>query len=149
MIYWTLCWNVLKSSPLGKPKVDVSSVSPSSMRLGTHAKNICYLPFLLNPIQTKWPMEPAPISTFCNVKRIRPFPLDRTLIHRNLAPRRLYSFTNPGRLKSWVSLGGKNGHTNIQISEKPGIELGTLWMEGRDLIPTAQTTPPPLDNVWW
>ena len=38
--------------------------------------------------------------------------------------------------------GGKEGHTNIQISAEPGIEPGTLWLEGRDLIPTAPTTPP-------
>ena len=29
--------------------------------------------------------------------------------------------------------GGKEGHTNIQISAKPGIEPGTLLLEGRDL----------------
>ena len=43
---------------------------------------------------------------------------------------------------------GTEGHINIQISAELGIEPGTLWMEGRDLIPTVPTTPP-LDNVWW
>ena len=36
-------------------------------------------------------------------------------------------------MESWVGLGGKEGCTNIRISAKPGIELGTLWSEGRDL----------------
>ena len=61
-------------------------------------------------------------------------PLDGTLIHRRLAPsRRWYSFTDPRKLESWVSLGGKEGRTNIRISAKPSIEPGTLWLEGRDL----------------
>ena len=32
-----------------------------------------------------------------------------------------------------VSLGGKDGRTHIQMSAELGIELGTLWLEGRDL----------------
>ena len=36
-------------------------------------------------------------------------------------------------MESWVSLGGKEGCINIRILAKPGIELGTLWSEGRDL----------------
>ena len=43
-----------------------------------------------------------------------------------------YSFTYSGRSKSLVSLGEKEGHTNIQISAELRIELGTLWSEGRD-----------------
>ena len=40
----------------------------------------------------------------------------------------------PGRMESWVGLGGKEGRTNIQISKaEPRIELGTLWSESRDL----------------
>ena len=43
------------------------------------------------------------------------------LIHRMLAPsRRWYSFTY-GRMDSWVSLGGKGNHTNIQISAGPWL----------------------------
>ena len=61
-------------------------------------------------------------------------PLDETLInHRLASSRRWYSFTYPGRMESRVSLGGKEGCTNIWISAKPGIELGTLWSECRDL----------------
>ena len=61
-------------------------------------------------------------------------PQDGALIHRRLAPRRpWYSFTYPGSTESWVSLGEKEGRTNVQISANPGIELGTLWLEGRDL----------------
>ena len=40
-----------------------------------------------------------------------------------------------------VSIGGKEGHTDIQISAELGIELGTLWSEGRDLTNCA-TMPP-------
>ena len=36
-------------------------------------------------------------------------------------------------MESWGSLGGKEGRTNVQISAEPGIKLGTLWSEGRDL----------------
>ena len=36
--------------------------------------------------------------------------------------------------------GGKEDHTNIQISAEPGIEPGTLWMKGKDLIPIVPTT---------
>ena len=43
-------------------------------------------------------------------------------------------------MASWVSLGGKEGRTNIQISAEPGIELGTLWSESRDLT-TAPIMP--------
>ena len=90
----------------------------------------------LNPLQAKWPMELALISSFCSVKQMRVFdyPLDGTLIHRRLAPsRRWYSFTYPGRIESWVSLVTKEDRTNVQISAKQGTELGTLWSEWKDL----------------
>ena len=35
--------------------------------------------------------------------------------------------------------GRKESHTNIQISADPGIELGTLWLQSRDLT-TVPTT---------
>ena len=38
----------------------------------------------------------------------------------------------------WVSLGQKEGHTNFQIPAEPGIELRTLWLEGR----LSQQQPP-------
>ena len=88
-------------------------------------------------------MEPPLISGFCSVKRLRAFyssPLDWTLIHHKLAPSRfwhIYLFTYPGRMEKWVSLGEKEGRTNIQISAEPGIELGSLWSEGRDLTNCA------------
>ena len=44
-----------------------------------------------------------------------------------------YSFTDPGRLESWVNFSGKEDHQNIQPSTKPRIELGTLGLGGRDL----------------
>ena len=67
-------------------------------------------------------MEPALISGFCSVKRMRVWlPLDGA----QLAPsRRWYSFTYSGRMVSWVGLGWKEGCTNIQISAEPRIELG-------------------------
>ena len=43
-------------------------------------------------------------------------------------------------MESWVGLGGKEGRTNIQISAKPGIEQGTLWLKA-EILPTAPTTP--------
>ena len=42
-------------------------------------------------------------------------------------------FTSLVRMKSRVSFGGKEGRTTIQILTKLGMELGTLWLEGRDL----------------
>ena len=47
-------------------------------------------------------------------------------------------FTDPVRMESRVSFGGKEGHTNVQHSAEPGFEPGTLWLEGRDLT-TAPT----------
>ena len=56
------------------------------------------------------------------------------LIHRWLAPRKhWYSFTYHGGMESWVGLGGNYGRIKFWIAAKPGIELGTLWSEGRDL----------------
>ena len=70
-------------------------------------------------------------------------PLHGTLIHRRLAPSRCwYSFTYRGRMESWVSLDGKEGRTNIQISAEQGIELGTLWSESRDLTNCANHARP-------
>ena len=43
----------------------------------------------------------------------------------------------PWKDENWVSLGRKEGRTNIQVSAKPGIQLGTLWLEGRDLTNCA------------
>ena len=36
-------------------------------------------------------------------------------------------------MESWVSLGVKEGYTNIQISAEMGTEPGTLWLQSRDL----------------
>ena len=52
-------------------------------------------------------------------------PLDGALIHRTLAPSKCwYPFTYPGRMESWVSLGGIKFHTNTQISVEPGSNWG-------------------------
>ena len=74
-----------------------------------------FIKLKLNPLRARWPMEPALISGFCSVKRMRVWlSLDETLIYRRLAlSRRWYSFIYPGRMESWVSLGGKDGYTNI------------------------------------
>ena len=45
-------------------------------------------------------------------------------------------------MESWVGLGGKEGRTNFRISEKPGIELGALWSEDRDLTICANHARP-------
>ena len=75
---------------------------------------------------------------FCKKKKEKK---NGTLIHRRLAPsRRWYSFTNPGRMKSWVGLGGKEGHTNIRISAKPGSNWGPCGWKG-EILPTVPTTP--------
>ena len=42
-------------------------------------------------------------------------------------------FSDPGRMESWVNFSGKEGHPNIQPSIRPGIELGTSGLGGRDL----------------
>ena len=114
----------------------------------------------LNYLRAQWPMDdPALIPGFCSVKRRSVFlktnknkkkqPLDGTLIHRRLASsRRCYSFTMPGRLESRVCLSGKGGCTNIQISAKPGIELGILWSEGRDLTYCSNHVRPRLWYIW-
>ena len=49
-------------------------------------------------------------------------------------------FTDPGRMESWVNFSGKEGHSNIQLSTRPGIESGTSELGGRDL--TTAPTPP-------
>ena len=48
-------------------------------------------------------------------------------------------------MESWVSLGGKEGRTNIRISAKPGIEPVALRLEGRDLTNCAHF---PLASNW-
>ena len=44
-------------------------------------------------------------------------------------------------MESWVSLGRKEGRSNVQISTEPGIKQGKLWSERAEILPTAQTTP--------
>ena len=50
-------------------------------------------------------------------------------------------------MESQVYLGGKEGHTNVQISAEPGIELGTLWMNGSGLSDCANHSHP-TTNKW-
>ena len=48
-------------------------------------------------------------------------------------------FTDPvRRMESRVNFSAKEGHPNIQPSTRPGIELGTSGLGGRDLntVPT-------------
>ena len=45
-------------------------------------------------------------------------------------------------MESWVSLGGKEGHTKFQTLAEPRIELGTLRLEGRDLTNWANNACP-------
>ena len=92
-------------------------------------------------------METALISSFCSVKQTRVLDSPgRELTHRRLAPSKCcYSFAYPGRKENWVRLGRKEGRTNVQISEEPRIELGTLWTEGRDLTNCTNHSRP--DNL--
>ena len=41
--------------------------------------------------------------------------------------------TDPGRMESCVNFSGKEGHPNIQPSTRPGIELETSGLGGKDL----------------
>ena len=62
-------------------------------------------------------------------------PLDRTLIHRGLAPsRHWYSFTDLERIEIRLSTLVElwEGQTNVQVSAEPGVELGTVWLKIRD-----------------
>ena len=68
--------------------------------------------------------------------------------HRSAASRRWYSFTYPARIESWVSLGRKEGPINIWVSANPRIELGTLWLEGRDLTNCANHANPMMWLYW-
>ena len=65
-----------------------------------------------------------------------------TLILRRLAPSRCwYSFTYPGRMDSWVSLGGKESRTN---QFKPWKSRGSNWGPcgwKAEILSTAPATP--------
>ena len=39
----------------------------------------------------------------------------------------------PGGWRSWVNFSGKEGHPNVKPSTRPGIELGTSGLGGRNL----------------
>ena len=43
-------------------------------------------------------------------------------------------------MESWISLGGKEGHTKIQISAKLGSNWGPCGQEA-EILPTAPTMP--------
>ena len=89
-------------------------------------------------LRARWPVEPVLISGFCSVILLL---LDGTLIHRRLAPsRRWYSFTYPGRMESWVSLGGKDTQTSIQLSAEPGSNWGPCGRKAEILL-NAPTMP--------
>ena len=51
-------------------------------------------------------------------------------------------------MESWVGLGRKEGRTNIPISAELRLELGTLWMENRDLTNcTNHARPGPITSA--
>ena len=104
----------------------------------------------LNPLyEPSGPWSRRLISGFCSAKRMRVFdsPLDGTLIHCRLTPsRRWYSFTYPGRMESWVSLGRKEGRTNIQIS----VERESNWRPcgwKAKILQLHQPCPPTMKSV--
>ena len=77
--------------------------------------------------------------------------LDGKLIHRRLAiSRSWYSFTYPGRMENWVTLGGKEGHTNIQISAESVMKVWSLWSELADYLSTDDYSfkTRHMDNSW-
>ena len=83
-------------------------------------------------------MKPALISGFCCVK----LPPDGTIIYRRLAPSRCwYSFTYPGEMESLISLGGKEGHMNNQISAEPGSSWGPCGRKA-EILQLRQPCPP-------
>ena len=58
-------------------------------------------------------------------------------------------FTDPERMESLSELyGGKEGHTNIQPSTRPGIEPGTSGLGGRDLNHCANPSAMHLRNIY-
>ena len=69
-----------------------------------------------------------------NAKSRQKVPFNR---NASLTLARLWT-TQSWRDESCVSLGGKEGPTNIHISAKPGIEPGTLWLEA-EILPTARS----------
>ena len=87
-----------------------------------HCLWVTMVPKLGKSFTSQVTREQVLMSGFCSsVKRLRVFdsPLEGALIHHRLAPSRCwYSFTFPGRVESWTSLGGKEGRINIQIAVK-------------------------------
>ena len=94
----------------------------------------------LHDKNAKWPMEPALVSVVLSRWESDSLTLDETLIYRSVAPSRCwYSFTNPIRMESWVSLNRK-GHRNIQISAEPKSNWGHCGWKA-EILPTAPTMP--------
>ena len=98
---------------------------------------------LLNPLQAKGPMERALISGFCSVKRMRVFypPFGRDTNPSQVSSQQtlvlIYLPRKDGKL-SWLRWKRRlHKYSNLA---KPGIELGTLWSEGRDLTNCANHT---------
>ena len=87
------------------------------------------------PLRAKWPMEPALISVFCSVMRMRGFfdPLpgwatvDGTLIHRRLTPSRYwYSFSYPrkdGKLSELRRKRRSHKYSNLWYIEPCAYQL--------------------------
>ena len=94
----------------------------------------------INPLRAKWPCSRyfSPVSkALIGWESLTPPGRDTNPSQVN-SQQTLYSFIYPERMESWVSLGGKQGHTSNSNLDRAGIELGTLRSESRDLtvVPT-------------
>ena len=92
-------------------------------------------------------MEPvltvSPVSVVLNGwESLTPPGWDTSLIHRRLAPSRCwYSFTYPGSMESWVSLGGKESFTNqFKSWQCRGLNWGPCGRKA-EILPSVPTTP--------
>ena len=98
----------------------------------------------LNPLRASgpWSRRLSPVSVVLMDESLW-LPLDGTPTHGRLDPsRRWYSSTSPGRIESWVSLGGKEGLTNQFNSWQSRDRTGDLVV-GRPRSYELRQTPPP------
>ena len=85
----------------------------------------------LNPLRARWTMEPALISGFCSIKRMRVwFLLDGTLIHRRLA--------NSWYLPTFECVSGFHWSA-LEFSQTFASVSTRLWRHGKHV----------LFNNWW
>ena len=109
-------------------------IKPSSSAKWYNKIRLVIVHLQLNPLRARWPMEQVLyISSFCCVKSLLPTRWDTN--PSQVSSQQTLVLMSPPRKDGKLSqLKQIRGCTNIQISDVPGIELGTLWSEGsRDL----------------